>query len=207
MVRIDASRGGAGHGRAHEQRAGFRALIIDKRHGGFAFPGLAGHDSAWRADRSRDNRDQQREPLGRGCPRQSLEGEHDQSVSGQHGDRRSKLGVNGGLAPSRFGVVKTGQIVMHERSAVQKLDGGCGRRRRGIAVAAGLRDRQTELWPDAVASGKDRVVQRRSQKRRRSRSGCSRNRALQGFLDAGAGLHGISHLCTYLMVIPSVIVN
>ena len=66
------------------------------------------------------------------------------------------------------------------------------------AVAAGLRDRQTELWPDAVASWKNRVVQRRSQKRRRSCSRCSRNRELQDFLYAGAGFHGISHLCKYL---------
>ena len=83
---------------------------------------------------------------------------------------------------------------MHQRSTVQKLDGGGGGRRRG-PVPACLRDRQTELWPDAVASWKNRVVQRRSQKRRRSCFRCSRNRKLQDFLYAGAGFHGISHFC------------
>jgi hypothetical protein len=48
-----------------------------------------------------------------------------------------------------------------------------------------------------VASWKNRVVQRRSQKRRRSRSRCSRNRKLQDFLYVSAGFHGISHFCTF----------
>ena len=88
---------------------------------------------------------------------------------------------------------------MHERGAVQKLDGRCSARRGYglIVVAAGMRDRETELRPDAMASWEDRVVQRRSQKRRRAWARRSRDDALQSFLDAGAGFHRNSHFCTF----------
>ena len=57
--RLKASGPSAGHRRADKKGAGFRALVVHQRHGGFAFPSLAGHDFAWRANRSRDNRDQE----------------------------------------------------------------------------------------------------------------------------------------------------
>ena len=60
-----------------------------------------------------------------------------------------------GLAASRLGIIEAWQIVVHQRRAVQQLDGGSGRSGGvRIAIAAGIRDGEAELGTDALAPGK-----------------------------------------------------
>ena len=112
----------------------------------FAFPGLAGDDAVRRPDGARNDGDERSQPggIGGGAARQGLEGQHDERVAGQHGDRLAEFGVHRRLAAANLGIVEAGQVVVHQRSAMQQLDrGGGGVSRRGIRVAAGFRDRET----------------------------------------------------------------
>ena len=115
--------------------------------------------------------DRQARRVARRALRQRFEGEHDQRVARQHRDRRAEFDMNRRLAAPQSRVVETGQIVVNQRGAMQQFD----RRRRGvrgcgIAIAAGLRHRQAELRPNAVAAGKDRITQGRGEERRGARA-------------------------------------
>ena len=123
-------------------------------------------------------------------------GVNDQRVAGQHGERLAIFDVDRGLAATQGGVVETGQIVVDERGAVQKLDrrrGGVGRLRIGVATGAG--HGKAKLRADAVACGKHGVAQRRRQQRRRAGALRQRHGAVERLFDTVGNLHGPPPLC------------
>ena len=76
---------------------------------------------------------------------------------------------------------------MHERSAVQKLDGrGGGVRGRGIGGAAGVRDRQAKARADAMAAGEYGVAQRGGEQGRRAGALGVRYRLIKSPFDTGS---------------------
>ena len=160
---------GAGAGGGHEQRAGLGPLVGRQFHLGFAFPGLAGHDAV-RGTGAAAHQLQQagqavdvfgRLPCAMG---QGLVCQHDEGIAGEQGQRFAIQTVHRGLAAPGVGVVEGGHVVVHQRGAVQQLDGHGRRVAQGRgAVAAGPRHRQAELGPDACATGKHRVPHGRQQ--------------------------------------------
>ena len=67
---------------------------------------------------------------------QRLEGQHDQRVAGQHRDALAEGGMHRGHAAPRGGVVEAGQVVVHQRGAVQQLDGRRPRHRTAPGAAS-----------------------------------------------------------------------
>lgn len=75
-----------------------------------------------------------------GAAGDGLEGEHDQRVSGEDGQRFAERDVDGGLAAPGVGIVEAREIVVHQRGAVQEFDaggGGVGERRAVFAAGGG----------------------------------------------------------------------
>jgi hypothetical protein len=62
----------------------------------------------------------------------------------------------------------------------------------GIVLAAGPRDRETELRPDPRATRKDGMADRRGQQRRPARCLGMADRGLESGLDPGVGMQGLS---------------
>ncbi len=120
------------------------------------------------ADGGADRADQGAEAGGRGGGplRQGLERQHDQRVTGQHGQRLAEQAVDGGLAAARVGVVEAGQVVVDERGAVQQLD----RRRRGFGdgrhvLATRGGHGEAQAGADAGATGEHGMPHRAHQPR------------------------------------------
>jgi hypothetical protein len=116
---------------------------IDRR---LAFPRLAGGDAirhaASAADRQQQTRHRRRR--GRRRARDRFEGEHNQGVSSKDRKRLPKGGMNRRTTATCLGIIEAGQIVMHQRRAVQKLDRDRGAvHNRWIARAARAGDGKT----------------------------------------------------------------
>lgn len=114
----------ASGGCSGKQRSGFGLMIIGERNTRLALPSLAGDQTRRRSDGARDDHHEGREP-GRsfaGVPCQGLKCTDDEGVTHQDRERLAKSPVHRGLSAPRVGIVETGQVVMHERSAMQELD-------------------------------------------------------------------------------------
>ena len=85
-----------------------------------------------------------------------LECQHDQRVAGQHGERLAEGLVHRGLAAPRVGVVEAGQVVMHQRGAMQELDRGRG----GIGDGRKWRRRRRAPPPNKAAAAPARRLER-----------------------------------------------
>ena len=154
--RLGVGAGGrrAGHRRRGEQRAGLGAVIVREIDLRFAFPGLARDDAGRHADRLGDGQRQRRQPLRRALDaRQRLERQHDQRIAGQHRERFAEGLVHRRPAAPRVRRVEAGQIVMHQRGAMQQFErraGGFGRGR--MILAAGGGDAVTQPRPNPRAA-------------------------------------------------------
>ncbi len=197
---LGSRRGRAAAGGGDEERAGLGPLVVGERRGDLALPGLPCDDTVGRTHRARDGREQFGHAGGvpRCAQRQAFEGQHDERVAGQKGDRLAKLLMHRRLAASQRGVVETGHVVMHERRAMQEFY-----RRRGgvsglrIGVAASERDRETQMRADAVASREHGVAKRRSEQRRGAAALRARHGGVQSLLDALQASHS-ALLCHFL---------
>lgn len=68
--------------------------------------------------------------------------------------------MHSGLAPPEAGIVKGGQIVMHQTGAMDQLQRDSGTFSKvGAVIAAGQRNRQTNRGPDARAAGGNCIIQ------------------------------------------------
>jgi hypothetical protein len=169
---------------------------------------LSRHDPRRASDRLREKQQKGRKTLGRLAARASdrLESEHDQRVTRQHRERLAELLVNRGLAAPDLGGVEAGEIVMHERGAVQELDRRSGRiSRHREAVAARHGDGQTEPRPDPGAAWKHGIAKRSRKLRGTFRPARPRNGILQGLLDSVGGLHrdppGVKQTCQFCDIV------
>jgi hypothetical protein len=136
----------------------------------------------------RGQRRQQAQRLRRGRLGQQLEGQHDQPIAGQHRQPLAIGRMHRRHAAARGRVVEARQIVMHQRGAMQQLDGrgrGVGHGR--VRIAAGPRDRQAQLRTDARTAGEDRVPHRSGQQRRPLWRRAQRQGLLQRQFDALRG--------------------
>ena len=166
---IYAGGGRAGDGGGGEQGAGFGALIGGEVDFWLAFPGLAGADAVGHARGLADGDHQRRQAggCGDGAPGQRLEGQYDECVASEHRQRRAKGGVDGRPATAGGGIVKTGQIVMHQGGAVQQLDGrGGGVCCFRVVIPAGGGDGQAQAGADARALGEHGVAHGGGEQRR-----------------------------------------
>jgi hypothetical protein len=143
-------------------------------------------------DPARHDLDQAAQAIGRGGAGagQGLEGHDDQRVAGEHRQRLAEDAVHGGLATAQVGVVEAGEIVVHERRAVDQLDGdGGGVGEIGQGIAAGRGDGEAEARADPRAAGEDGVVEGRREARRRVPLGGSVDLRAQGTLDSACRIH------------------
>ena len=151
----------AGHGGGFEEGAGLQPLVFPQGDARFTFPGLAGHDATRHADTDADGVHHPQRTFGRVCggTHQHLEGHDDQRVAHQHRQALAEGAVHRRLATARGRVVKTRQVVVHQRRAVQQLDGGSGGvGQRGPVVTACAGHRQAQLRADARTARKHGVV-------------------------------------------------
>jgi len=121
---------------------------------------------------------------------ESLEREHDQRIAGQHGQRFAECLVHRRPPAAHIRRVEAGQIVMHQRGAMQQLERGtrCLRRSRMI-LAAGGGNAVNQPRPYPGAPRKHRVAHRGSQPWRASRHLGQRNGFVEGPLDPTGDIH------------------
>ena len=128
-----------------------------------------------------------------GRPGQALEGQHDQGVTGEHGQALAVSAVHRGLAAPGGGIVEAGQVIVDQRGAMQELYGdGCRGGQAGIIKATGLGYRQAQLRPDTGASGEHCMPNCASQFRRAAPNLASCYCAVKGCLNVGNDVHGRS---------------
>jgi hypothetical protein len=190
---VAASRLRARHGGRFEQRAGLLAVVLLQRDLRLALPGLPGHDAAGHAHRAGHRGQHRGQPCGgrRAGPRQHLEGQHDERIPGQHRQAFAEGAVHRGLAAACGRVVEAGQVVVHERGAVQQLQrhrGGVTQR--GLVVAAGPRHGQAQPRPYTGAAREHGVSHGGGQQGRAAGRGGGRQGGLESLFDAGEGWHG-----------------
>ena len=156
-------RGGACDAGGGEEGAGLLALVFGQIDLRLAFPGLARDDAEGHADPVAHRAEDRPQPFRRagGDARQRLEGQDDQRIARQHGQRDAEATMHARLAAPGFGIVEAGHVVMDEAGAVQQLDrgGGGGSQRRAV-IAAGRRDGQRQARADARPLGEDRMPHR-----------------------------------------------
>ncbi len=113
-----------------------------------------------------------------------LEGEKDEGIAGEHGQRFAERLVHRGHAATRGGIVETRQVVVDERGAVHELDrAGRGIGRGGIVLAAGGGDGERQARTHPGAGGENGMMHRRQQARRARRHRDGRERRLQRLFD------------------------
>ena len=125
-----------------------------------------------------------------GAARERLERQHDQRVAGQHRQRLAEGAMDRGLAAPRVGVVETGQIVVHQRGAMQQLDrggGGVGDVR--VVLAAGGGDASARRGRMRAPRGKHRVTHGGGQQRRTARLRRPGRGGFSSSLDSRHGVH------------------
>ena len=181
-----AGRGRSSGGRGLEERGRLRAAVRDDGDARLGLPGLPGDDPVGAPHAARDDLDQPSEPLRRGSrgARQRLEGEHDHRIPCEHGEGLTMNAVHCGLPAAQGRVVEAGEIVVHERGAVEQLDRRGSRvGESGGGVAAGRRDRDAKARTDARAGRKHRVFHRGDEPGRRFPAGHRLHRGQQRLLD------------------------
>jgi len=193
-VGVDASRKSPHLGGRDEQRTGLGEVIGLQVYGGFAFPGLSRADALHGASATSERGDQAHRAVGSQLARsgEGFEGEHDQAIPGQDGQRFAVRAVQAGLSTPQVCVVEGGKVVMGEAGAMDELQrGGGGVRDLGAVITAGQGHGQKDGGADAGAAGEDRMGQGGAQQRGSDspwrRGQCARQR---GF-DAGLELHGV----------------
>lgn len=110
-------------GRGNEQRAGFRAVIGLKINLGLAFPALPRANAVRHAAAPVQRQDKVICPrrILRADPRQHLKRHDNKPIAGQHRKRFAKGAMHRRLAAPDVGIVKSGQIIVHEAGAVNKF--------------------------------------------------------------------------------------
>jgi hypothetical protein len=155
-----SERSGTGSGR--EQRSCLGTVICLQRNLRLALPGLTRADTMRRASGLPDQPDHPGNAmrcLGHAA-RNRLERIDDQRVADKHCDGFTESHMDGGKPAPQIRVIETGQIVMHQRRAMQQFDGSGGSIGRSrIAISAGHGDRDAELGTDAMPAGKHRRMQ------------------------------------------------
>ena len=150
-------------GRGDEQRAGLGLVVGGKVDAFLAFPALPGADAVGHAGTTAKDADEPERAgrIGHRRAGQDVEGQHDEAVAGQHGERFGKGAVGGGTTAADIGIVKHRQVVVHEAGAVDEFErGGGGIGKRGTVIAAGERDGGQDRRADARPAGGGGMVQR-----------------------------------------------
>ena len=158
---VDPGGNRAGAGGGHKQGASLGALVLAQGHLGLAFPGLPGDDALGRAGALAYDLHQRCQPLGPAGagPGQGLEGQNDERVAGQQGQRLTELLVDGRQAAAYIGVIEAGHVVVNQRGAMQQFDADRSGAAQGLCiVAAGGGHRQAQLRPDTGAARKHCVA-------------------------------------------------
>ena len=183
-----ASQGGRG-----EEGAGLFLLINRKVGTGLTLPGLTRNDTVRYADTIANRHQHRPEALRRHPPasRQQLKSEDNQGVPSEDRQRLAEGDMHRRLAAAGRRIVKAGQIVMHQRCAVQQFDrGGRAISQRRPIIAAGSRNREAEPRANPGAAGEDGIAHGLGQARRTSPLGGQVDRLGQGPFDARHGVHG-----------------
>jgi len=190
-VTEDVMNGNGDNGRLYYLYADYSNLYdkVDLR---FAFPGLPGDDARGHADRLRDGERERSKPFRPALdPRQRLERQHDQRITGQHRERFAERPVNRWTAAPPLCRVEAGQIVVHQRRAMQQFKRGTGGFRGGrMVLAAGRGHAVTQPRPNPRAPGEDRVAHGFREARWTARDLRKGDRFAQGPLDPAADIHG-----------------
>jgi hypothetical protein len=161
--RISASSECSSTGSGSKERACLGAVISLQRNVRLAFPGLPGADAMRRTGGLADQPDHPCDAVGSlgHAARNGLERVDDERVAHKHRDGLTEGNVNGRQPAPQIRIIETRQIIMHQRGAMQQLDGGSSRIRRSrIAITAGHGDRDAEFGTDAMPAGKHCRMQR-----------------------------------------------
>lgn len=187
-----AGRRSARHGRTGEQSTTLGRMVAREIRLGFPLPGLPRDDSAWHADSIAHDPKHLRQPVRRaaGGAGEGLEGEDDQRIAGEQGERFVEGHMQGGFAAPGSGIVEAGHVVMDEGRAMQHLDRGgrgVGQERPVVAVSAG--DTEAEPGAEAGTGRKHRVANRGREPRRVTVGHRGIDRAGQCAFDPSLNVH------------------
>ena len=175
-----------------EQGPRLGTMIVRQRDARLTLPSLARADSGRSANGLAHNAYQGREAIGHlsRVPAERLERQNDQRIAGQDRERLTISLVQGGLASAHIRVVKTGQIVVNQRGAMEQLDRG-GRRvgEFGRPIATGLRHCQGQPRPYPSPPWKNGVSQALGQLGRTGGPARLGDRVLQRVFDPLAQIH------------------
>ena len=167
-------------------------LIFGKIGARFTFPGLAGDNAKGHADAIANRVDNRAKPFRRTAAgaRHSLEGQHNQPVTCQYGQRLTKGAMHGRPAAPHIRIVKAGQVIMHQARTMQQLNrggGGAGKPWLVITASSGNGERQARA--DARPFRENRVPHGGGETGRGTARLGGEHRVCEAALNTGQGVH------------------